>query len=89
MDDESWVELLVTYDELEADMIRDVLEGAGIRTVIRSSKVTPYPVNIGRMGEVKIMVREGDLEAAEEILRDMREGGASEGLTDEEDGDRS
>jgi hypothetical protein len=67
-----WIELLVTYDSLEAEMIKDLLESGGIRAEIRSSKVTPYPVNIGKMGEVKVLVKEEDREAAEEMLRDRQ-----------------
>lgn len=64
-----WSELLVTYDEIEAEMIKDLLESGGILVVIKSSKVTPYPVNIGRMGEIKILVREEDIEAAKAVIR--------------------
>ncbi len=64
-----WTELLVTYDEIEAEMIKDLLESGGILVVIKSSKVTPYPVNIGRMGEIKILVMEDDLEAAKAVMR--------------------
>ena len=65
-----WIELLVTYDSLEAEMIKDLLESGGIGVEIRSAKVTPYPVNIGKMGEVKVLVKEEDRAAAEEMLRD-------------------
>jgi len=65
-----WKELLVTYDYLEAEIIRDILESGGIEVRIRSSKVTPYPVNVGRMGEVKVFVREEDREAAEEAIKE-------------------
>ncbi len=68
-----WIELLVTYDSLEADIIKDLLESGGIEVRIRSSKVTPYPVNIGRMGEVKVLVREEDRAAAEEMIRDRQD----------------
>jgi hypothetical protein len=64
-----WVEVFVTHDSLEAEMIKDLLESGGIDAEIRSSKVTPYPVNLGRMGEVKILVRESDRAAAEELIR--------------------
>ncbi|MEK6678819.1 MAG: DUF2007 domain-containing protein [Nitrospirota bacterium] len=64
-----WSELLVTYDEIEAEMIKDLLESGGIPVVIKSSKVTPYPVNIGKMGEIKILVREEDIEAAKAFIR--------------------
>jgi hypothetical protein len=67
--EDAWVELLVTSDELEAEMIKDLLESGGIPVVIRSAKVRPYPVSIGKMGEVKLMVRRVDLEAAEAVLK--------------------
>ncbi|NOZ24715.1 MAG: DUF2007 domain-containing protein [Nitrospirae bacterium] len=65
---EPWVTLRVTYDPLEAEMIKDLLESGGIPVVLRSEKVSPYPVNVGRMGEVKILVKEEDREAAEKVL---------------------
>ncbi len=67
--EDAWVELLVTSDELEAEMIKDLLESGGISVVIRSAKVRPYPVSIGKMGEVKLLVRRDDLEAAEAALK--------------------
>ncbi len=66
---EEWVEVFVTYDAIEAEMIKDLLESGGIPVVLRSSKVAPYPVNIGKMGEVKVLVRKGDEEAAEKVIK--------------------
>ncbi len=66
---EEWVEVFVTYDAVEADIIKDLLESGGISVVLRSSKVSPYPVNIGKMGEVKILVKIEDKETAEKIIR--------------------
>jgi len=63
-----WTELLVTNNEIEAEMIKDLLESGGIPVVIRSSKVSPYPVSIGKMGEVKVLVRKIDLETAKAAL---------------------
>jgi len=65
---EQWTTLRITYDPLEAEMIRDLLESGGIPVVLRSAKVSPYPVNVGRMGEVAILVKEEDLEAAEKAV---------------------
>ena len=65
-----WVQILITYDPLEAEMIKDLLESGGIRVVLRSSKVSPYPVNIGKIGEIKVLVKKEDKEAAEEVLRE-------------------
>jgi hypothetical protein len=64
-----WVEILVTYDPIEAEVIKDLLESGGIPVVIRSAKVSPYPVNIGKMGEVKILVRKEDKEEAEMVIK--------------------
>jgi len=66
---EEWVAILITYDPLEAEMVKDLLESGGIPVVLRSSKVTPYPVNIGKIGEIKVLVREEDKETAEEVFK--------------------
>jgi|MudIll2142460700_1097286.scaffolds.fasta_scaffold136381_2 hypothetical protein len=71
---DEWITLLITNDQLEAEMIKDVLESGDIPVVLRSAKVSPYPVNIGKMGEIKVLIREADKEAAEEVLRKFREG---------------
>jgi len=65
---EEWEEVRLTYDPLEAEIIKDLLESGGIPVVIRSSKVSPYPVNVGKMGEIKILVRREDRELAEEVI---------------------
>lgn len=65
---EGWAEVFLTYDPLEAEMIKDLLESGGIPVVLRSSKVRPYPVNIGMMGEIRVLVREEDREAAERVI---------------------
>jgi hypothetical protein len=64
-----WTELLITTNEIEAEMIKNLLESGGVPVVIRSSKVRPYPVSVGKMGEVKLLVRKIDLEAAEAALK--------------------
>lgn len=76
---EEWTTLLVTCDQLEAEMIKDLLESGDIPVVLRSAKVSPYPVNIGRMGEVKVMVRVLDKQAAEGVLRKLQEEAGSAG----------
>lgn len=65
---EEWVEVFITYDPLEAEMIKDLLESGDIPVVLRSSKVRPYPVNVGKMGEIKILVRKSDKELAEKVI---------------------
>jgi len=70
---EEWVELLITYDPVEAEIIKDILESGGIPVVVRSSKVSPYPVNIGKIGEVKMYVRKEDKETAEQVIKESKE----------------
>ncbi|MGD0885315.1 MAG: DUF2007 domain-containing protein [Thermodesulfovibrionales bacterium] len=70
---EEWIEFIMTYDPLEAEMIKDLLESGGIPVVLRSSKVSPYPVNIGRMGEIKILVRKEDKETASRVIAEDNE----------------
>ena len=71
---ENWVEVFVTYDNIEAEIIKDLLESGGIPVVLRSSKVTPYPVNIGKMGEIKVLVRKEDKEAAYKVIQGCKNG---------------
>ena len=66
---EEWVEILITYDSTEAEIIKDLLESGGIPVVLRSSKLTSFPVNVGKIGEIKVLVREEDKEQAERIIK--------------------
>jgi len=75
---DEWVEVFVTYDEIEAQIVKDVFESEGITAVTRSMKVSPYPVNIGRMGEVRLLVRADDVEKAKDILKIMNEASGKE-----------
>jgi hypothetical protein len=73
MKDEDWSVILVTYDSLEAEMIKQLLESGGVPVVLRSSKVSPYPVNVGKIGEIRLLVRDEDKELAEEVMRSTGE----------------
>lgn len=69
-----WSEVLFTYDEVEAEIVKDLLESEGIQVVVQSLKISPYPVSIGRMGEIRLMVRNEDIEKAKDILSVMEKG---------------
>jgi hypothetical protein len=70
MKDDAWTVIYVTYDSLEAEMIKDLLESGEIPVVLRSSKVSPYPVNVGKIGEIKILVNDDDKEIAEKLIKE-------------------
>ena len=76
---EEWVELLVTYDPIEAEIIKDLLESGDIPVVLRSSKVSPYPVNIGKIGEIKVLVRRRDKDMAERVISERAESDIPDG----------
>ncbi len=70
---DEWVEVLFTYDEVEAQIVKSVLETEDIDVVVNSLKIRPYPVSIGRIGEVRLLVRSKDLERAKNVLRIMKD----------------
>jgi hypothetical protein len=70
---DTWAEIFFTYDEIEAEIVKDLLEAEDIQVVVKSMKMTPYPVSIGRMGEMRLMVRNEDLERARELITVMKE----------------
>ncbi len=70
---DEWVELLFTYDDVEAEIVKDILEAEDIQVVVKSLKISPYPVSIGRMGEIRLMVRSEDMEKAREVLSVMKQ----------------
>lgn len=64
--------VFVTYDPVEAEMVKDVLESGDIDVVLRSAKVTPFPVNVGKSGEIKILVPRAEAEAARTVIESFR-----------------
>lgn len=70
---EDWIELLCTYDETEAQIVKDIIESEGIEVVCKNLKISPYPVNIGKIGEVRLLVKAGDLQKAQGILKIMQD----------------
>ena len=72
---DNWDEVLFTYDDIEAEIVKDLLESENIQVVINSMKVSPYPVSIGRMGEIKLLVKKDDLEKAKKVIQVMKDSG--------------
>jgi hypothetical protein len=68
-----WVEFLVTYDETEVQIIKNILEGEGIKVVVDSLKVRPYPVSVGKIGEIRLLVEKDRLTEAKRIIEIMEE----------------
>ena len=66
-----WIELLFTYDEIEAEIVQEVLEAEDIEVAVRSQRISPFPVNVCKMGEIRLMVKDEDLERARKVLEIM------------------
>ena len=68
-----WEEILFTYDDFEAEIVKDLLESENIQVVVNSMKVSPYPVSIGRLGEIKLLVKKVDLAKAKKVIQVMKD----------------
>lgn len=66
MQDKAWVEVCQVSTELEAELIRSVLESYGIEVLFRAS--LPGSVYPG-LAPIKVLVPKKDLELAETALK--------------------
>jgi hypothetical protein len=69
---ERWMDIFTTFDESEAAIITGMLEGAGVPCMVESSKISPFPVSVGRLGELKVLVHIEDVDKANMILDTAR-----------------
>lgn len=70
---EEWVELHITTTDYEAHLIAGLLKANGLPVQLKSYRVSQFPFDIGHIGEIKIMVRDDDLEEAQEILKNSNQ----------------
>jgi hypothetical protein len=71
-------------DRFQGDIVRSVLEGSGIPAIVmKEGYAEAYPINVGAIGEGRVLVREEDLERAHEVLTTALGGDA--GLEQDED----
>lgn len=62
-------------DEMEAEVVREVLESAGIPVLLTGGASSVYPVSIGPWAGESIAVPESRLEEAREVLRQALQSG--------------
>jgi hypothetical protein len=77
--DEKLVELAKVQGDFEAQVLKGMLESEGIEVAVRTG-VTPIilPFTVDGLGQVRLFVKAGDLEAAQAVMREserMREAG--------------
>ncbi len=69
---ERWMDIHTTYDESEAAIIAGLLKDGGIQCKVESHRISALPVSVGRLGEVRVLVRAEDLDKANGILEAVR-----------------
>ncbi len=69
-DSEKLIEVYKSASDMEAQVIRGLLESYGIPCLLKS-KVAPsvHMFAVGGMGEVRVMVRDSMVEKARELIR--------------------
>ena len=66
-------EVFVTYDPIEAEILKDMLESGDIDVVLRSAKVTPFPVNVGKVGEIQLLVPKPNAGEARKLIESFQQ----------------
>jgi hypothetical protein len=75
-DAEEAVLLLTTWDDGEAAIVRQLLEGAGIPTqVVSDVPHSVWPITVDGLGEVRVLVPAGRVDEARALLKDHRRQG--------------
>ena len=64
--------------QFRAEMLRSLLSGSGIESVIAGGAASGLATNIGAIGEFAIVVRRAEAKRAAEILQMFEEEGAGE-----------
>jgi hypothetical protein len=68
MDEEALV-VVYTAGRMDAEVVRSMLEGDGIETRIDNpGAVAAYPVNVGAMGEARLLVKASDEPRARDLI---------------------
>lgn len=75
MDKDEWVLVDTCAGQLQADLVRGLLEAQGIQVWLNSAgAVHSYTVTVGLIGRVEVLVPSSDKEQAERILDEYYSG---------------
>jgi hypothetical protein len=66
--EEGWKEVFLTVQEYKANMAKDILENAGIKTVIMNQHDSAYK----SFGDIVVYVPEADENKAKELLKELK-----------------
>ena len=62
--------------QFRAEMLRSLLSGSGIESIVDGGATAGYPTTVGLSGQFRILVRAEDGERAAELLGSFEEEGA-------------
>ncbi|HEX9616699.1 MAG TPA: DUF2007 domain-containing protein [Anaerolineales bacterium] len=86
MTGEKWETVVEVFGELEAEMLRGLLEAQGIPVILNQEGAgRAYGLNVGPLGMVQILVRESTSSNARKVLDDYYAGKFEEMSPQEED----
>lgn len=75
MSSDNWEVVHEVSGELQAELMRGLLEAQGIRVMLNQEGAgRAYGLNVGRLGQVRILVPTSQLEEARSILNDYFSG---------------
>jgi hypothetical protein len=77
-----WVLVYTSFSEIDVDMLKENLEGAGIAASILSQKDSSFPAP-GDLSTVKLFVKKADVSEALEFIQTVK----SKSVDSEEDGE--
>lgn len=61
--------------QFRAEMLRSLLSGSGIESILTGAQTSGYPTNVGTSGQFTIVVRAEDADRAADLLRSFEEEG--------------
>lgn len=64
------VDLYITYNPMEAQFIKDMLDDNDIASFIRGMEVSQFPMSVGTMGETRVVVESDKLRAAVDLIEE-------------------
>ncbi len=79
VDNYDLVDLYISYNFAEAELIRDILMDNQIDCFIRKLHPSQFPMDVGKHGEIRVAVENDKTDEAEAILREAIDAGALSG----------
>ena len=83
LSEDDWALVYTTFNLIDADMLKENLESAGIAANILSQKDSSFPVP-GDLSKVKLFVKKADVSEALEFIQTVKSQSLDSGEDDEE-----